>query len=53
MLVKTRGLVFKNFKYRDTSIIVKMLTEQLGIQTYIVNGVRSKKANTKIALYQP
>lgn len=53
MLVKTRGLVFKNFKYRDTSIIVKILTEQLGVQTYIVNGVRSKKATTKIALYQP
>ncbi|MEM9855765.1 MAG: DNA repair protein RecO [Bacteroidota bacterium] len=53
MLVKTRGLVFKNFKYRDTSIIVKVLTEQLGVQTYVVNGVRSKKANTKIALYQP
>ncbi len=53
MLVKTRGLVFKYFKYKDTSIIVKILTEQLGVQTYIVNGVRSKKANTKIALYQP
>ena len=32
---------------------MKVLTEQLGVQTYVVNGVRSKKANTKIALYQP
>ena len=53
MLHKTRGIVFKFFKYRDTSIIVKVLTEKLGLQTYVVNGVRSKSAKSKIALYQP
>ncbi len=53
MLYKTRGIVFKFFKYRDTSIIVKVLTEKLGLQTYVVNGVRSKNAKSKIALYQP
>jgi DNA repair protein RecO (recombination protein O) len=51
MLYKTRGIVFKYFKYRDTSIIVKIFTEEFGLQTYIVNGVRSAKG--KIALYQP
>lgn len=53
MLHKTKGIVFKYFKYRDTSIIAKIFTEQFGLQTYIVNGVRSKSAKGKIALYQP
>ena len=53
MLHKTRGVVFKYFKYRDTSIIVKIFTETFGLQTYIVNGVRSSKAKGRIALYQP
>lgn len=53
MLHKTRGIVFKFFKYRDTSVIVKIFTEAFGLQTYIVNGVRSKGARGKIALYQP
>ncbi len=53
MLHKTKGIVLKHFKYRDTSIVVKILTEVLGVQTYVVNGVRSKNAKSKIALYQP
>lgn len=53
MLHKTRGIVFRFTKYGDTSIIVTIFTELFGIQTYIVNGVRSKSARGKIALYQP
>ncbi len=53
MLHKTRGIVFKYFKYRDSSIIVKIFTEEFGLQTYIVNGVRSVKSKGRIALYQP
>jgi len=53
MLQKTKGIVFKFFKYGDTSIIVKIFTQQYGLQTYIVNGVRSKKSKNKIALFQP
>ncbi|MTI41512.1 DNA repair protein RecO [Fulvivirga lutimaris] len=53
MLHKTRGVVFKYFKYRDTSIIVKIFTEAFGLQTYVVNGVRSSKSKGRIALYQP
>ncbi len=51
MLHKTQGIVIKYIKYRDTSIIVNIFTEVFGLQTYIVNGVRSQKG--KIALYQP
>ncbi len=53
MLHKTRGIVFRFTKYGDSSIIVTIFTELFGIQTYIVNGVRSKNAKGKIALFQP
>jgi DNA repair protein RecO (recombination protein O) len=51
---KTTGIVFKFFKYRETSVIVKIFTARFGVQTYIVNGVRSgKKGRGKMALLQP
>lgn len=53
MLHKTRGIVFRFTKYGDSSIIVTIFTELFGLQTYIVNGVRSKSAMSKIALFQP
>ncbi len=53
MLYKTRGIVINYIKYRETSIIVKIYTEEFGIQTYIENGVRSAKSKNKIALFQP
>jgi len=53
MLVKTRGIVIHFLRYRETSLIVKIYTEALGLRSYIVNGVRSSKGNNKIALYQP
>ena len=53
MLHKTRGIVFRFTKYGETSIIVNIFTELFGIQSYIVNGVRSKSSKNKIALYQP
>ena len=53
MLHKTRGIVFRFTKYGETSIIVTIFTDLFGLQSYIVNGVRSKSAKNKIALYQP
>ncbi len=53
MLHKTRGVVFRFTKYGETSIIVNIFTELFGLQGYIVNGVRSKSARNKIALFQP
>jgi DNA repair protein RecO (recombination protein O) len=52
MLHKTRGIVLGYIKYSDTSIISKIYTEEFGLQTYIVNGVRSKSSKNKIALFQ-
>lgn len=53
MLAKTTGVVFRFIKYGETSIIVNIFTSQYGLQSYIVNGVRSKTGKGKIALYQP
>ncbi len=54
MLHKTRGIVLNYVRYRETSIIVKIYTEDFGIQSYIINGVRSAKSKTnRIALFQP
>jgi DNA repair protein RecO (recombination protein O) len=53
MLHKTRGIVFRFTKYGETSIIVTIFTELFGIQTYIINGVRSRNSKSKIALFQP
>jgi DNA repair protein RecO (recombination protein O) len=53
MLHKTRGIVLGFIKYSDTSIIAKVYTEAFGLQTYMVNGIRSKTSKNKIALFQP
>ena len=54
MLHSTRGIVLKTTKYGETSMVVTILTEALGIQTYIINGVRStKKTSSKANLFQP
>lgn len=53
MLVKTKGVALSFIKYGDSSIIAKVYTEKFGIQSYIVNGVRSKNSKNKISLFQP
>ena len=53
MLFKTRGIVISHIKFRESSIILKVFTEEFGLQTYVVNGVRSVKSKGKMALYQP
>jgi DNA repair protein RecO (recombination protein O) len=53
MLSKTRGIVITYTKYRETSLIVKIYTEEFGLHSCIINGVRSKTSKSKIALFQP
>ncbi len=54
-LHKTRGIVLRTVKYGETSIIVTIFTELFGVQSYLVNGVRSssKKGTGKANLFQP
>jgi len=53
MLQHTKGVVLGSIKYSETSIIVRIFTERFGMQSFIVNGVRSKNSKGKSALYQP
>ena len=53
MLKKTAGIVLSHIKYKDSSIVVRIFTRELGLKAYLVNGVRSLGKGSKIALYQP
>ncbi len=53
MLHKTRGIVLHQLKYSDSSLIVKIYTESLGLQTYLVKGARSKRSAFRSSLFQP
>lgn len=54
MTHKTKGIVLRTIKYGETSIVATIFTELFGLQTYMVNGVRStKKSSAKANLFQP
>lgn len=53
MLQKTAGIVIRNTKYSESSVISKIYTRQLGMQSYIINGLHSPKAPIKPSLLQP
>jgi len=55
MIYKTKGIVIRIVKYGETSLIVNIYTELFGVQSYIVNGVRtsSKKGSGRANLFQP
>jgi DNA repair protein RecO (recombination protein O) len=53
VIYKTKGIVFRFTRFGESSIIVTIFTDQFGLQSYIVNGVRSKTSRSKIALFQP
>ncbi len=52
MLIKTRGIIFRAIKYSETSIIADIFTEEKGLRSYIISGVRTKKAKVSASLLQ-
>ena len=55
MIHSTKGIVLRTVKYGETSIIVSIYTELFGLQSYLVNGVRtsSKRGPARANLFQP
>ena len=53
MIEKTRGIFLHYINYSDSSVIAQVYTEKFGRQSYLVNGIRSKKSGVKINLFQP
>ena len=52
MLSKTNGIVLHHINYTESSVIAKIYTEQHGLQSYLIRGMRSSKSKTKISLLQ-
>ncbi|MBO7313315.1 MAG: recombination protein O N-terminal domain-containing protein, partial [Alistipes sp.] len=50
---KARGVVLNTIKYGDKGVIVNMLTDTAGRQSYMVQGIRPTAKGSKMALLQP
>jgi DNA repair protein RecO (recombination protein O) len=53
MFLTSRGIVFRQTKYSESSLVVKILTEEAGLRSFIIKGARSHKAKIKASLFQP
>lgn len=55
MVHKTKAVVLRTVKFGETSLVVSAFTELFGLQSYIVNNVRtvSKKGASKGVYFQP
>lgn len=54
MVYTTKGIVLRTIPYGDTSLIATLYTERFGLESYIINGIRSsKKSSVKGNLFQP
>ncbi len=53
MIHSTKGIVLRTIKYGETSVIASIFTEAFGIQSYIVNGVRTQSKTSKAHFFQP
>lgn len=51
MLQSTRGIVFHTLRYSDTSAVVKIYTEEFGLQSFLVKGLYSKKSGIRAAMF--
>lgn len=50
---RVQGLVLSNIKFKESSLICKIYTQQHGLLSVIVSGVRSKRAKISQAYFQP
>lgn len=53
MLIKTRGIVIRTMKFKESGLICDIYTEELGLRSYIVSGVYNKKGKSKAAYFHP
>ncbi|WP_235298546.1 DNA repair protein RecO [Portibacter marinus] len=52
MLIKTTGIILRSMKYGETSLIMDIYSRDYGLNSYIIGGVRNKKAKTQAGLCQ-
>lgn len=52
MIYRTKGVVLRTIKYGETSVIAHIFTELFGIQSYLINGVRTGGKTSKAHFFQ-
>lgn len=52
MISTTKGIVFHQLKYSETSLILKIYTKEFGLQSYMAKGARSKKSKISPSILQ-
>ncbi len=50
---KARGIILGTLKYGEKGIVVHMLTDTMGRQSYMIQGIRPSAKGSKMALLQP
>jgi DNA repair protein RecO (recombination protein O) len=53
MLHSTPGIVLHTIKYGDSGIVARVLTRNLGLQSYLVQGVRKSRSRIRASIFQP
>lgn len=53
MLHKTRAISLSFIRFKESSIIARFFTERFGLQSFVINGVRSARSKTSAAFFQP
>jgi len=53
MIEKTSGIILHQLKYSDTSIIVQIYTRKFGRLSFLIKGMRNKKAGKHNVHFQP
>jgi DNA repair protein RecO (recombination protein O) len=53
MLEKTRGIVLHQIKYTDSGIVAQLYTRKFGRQSFLIRGIRNRKAGKHNILFQP
>lgn len=52
MIESTKGICLHYYKYSENSVIAKIFTENFGLQSYVMKGVRNKKSKNKLNVLQ-
>ncbi len=51
MIVQSRAIVLNSIKYGDSSLIVKIFTEELGLLSFIIRRSKGRKSNNSTKIY--
>lgn len=52
MIYSSKAIVLSHMKYAESSVITHIYTREKGLQSFLINGVRKKKARIRAALLQ-